>query len=248
MKKILQCLLKIDKTSTSVGLDRIFFFFFARIPSGQQLGQCNRLEIHQVKWSSSHRQYNSKDVSLLIKKNNSSPPKFNSFFSRGRNCEISLNFDSYFCISCLVVKTTVKLMNLIKDFMFHIAVPVCIDKVSSVSLFLSVHLDISWQYYGSRATQCRRPAVHCALHPFITFQTCNNGQTQREREKKEVVSWEDDSNNLYVCVLRPWCEFTFLTFSIVKILWKRMSSVLTEVATTTQSWHTCAHSLAEDKK
>lgn len=35
--------------------------------------------------------------------------------------------------------------------------------------------------------------------------------------------------------------------SIVKIMWKR-SSVFAEVATTTQSWHTCAPSLAEDKK
>lgn len=124
-----------DRQNFRVGLDRKKVF--ARIPSGQQLGQFNRLEIHQVKWSSSHLQYNFKDVSLLIKKNNSSPPKFNFFFSRGRNSEISLNFDSYFCNSCLVVKTTVKWINLINILCF---VLLCLYVLTKRLLCLSFHL------------------------------------------------------------------------------------------------------------
>lgn len=92
--------------------------------------------------------------------------------------------------------------------MFHIAVSGCINKMCFLSLLLSVFPDISRQYYGSRAARSRRAAVHCALHPFITFQTSNNSQTQRERERR----WRDDSYNLYVVCVKT----TAWVSSIVK--------------------------------
>lgn len=105
-----------------------------------------------------------------------------------RSLKICIYYFIFFTIPAWVVKTMAfkkkgEINKLDKDFIFMF----CNNKMCSLSLFLSVFSDISRQYYGSRATQCRRPAVHCALHPFITFQTSNNSQTQRERKERDSV-------------------------------------------------------------
>lgn len=119
--------------------------------------------------------------------------------------------------------------------MFHVAVTECIDKMSSLSLYLSVFPDISTQYYGSGVAQCRGPAVHCALHPSITFQTSNNSQTYTEREEYMMVYWQDHLQYLYcMCVkTTAWVKISHF-----------VQSSLRYVSTI---WHRCARSLVEDR-
>ena len=104
--------------------------------------------------------------------------------------------------------------------------------------------DITGHDYGCGVTQRRGTAAHCTLHPAITFRA----RSSSRRQKSGRRSAERMLHTVYTLrVLRPQPEL-LIFLSLVKRLWKRMSSVLADVATTTQSWHTCARRLAGDKK